>query len=117
MPPSNRLSNLLHNHRYSNQLVLSSLTVKKPLLLSSRYSKHHNRHSNNSSLYSSKWPLLKALYLKALLPVSNRLSNLLPSHRCSNQHALSLLTVKKLLLLNNLYSKLHNSLSSLCNNK
>ena len=44
---SNRLSNLL-SHRYSNQLVLSSLTVKRPLLLSNRYSRHHNSNSHIS---------------------------------------------------------------------
>ena len=108
---SNRLSNLL-SHRYSNQLVLSSLTVKKLLLLSNRYSKHHN---NLNSQCNNKLQLPKALCLKAILPLSNRLSNLL-SHRCNSLHALSSLTVKKLLLLSSRYSKL-NSLSSQCNSK
>ena len=62
--------------------------VKSPLLLSSRYSKHHNRHSNNSSLYSSKWPPPKALCLKAHWPLSNRLSNL-HNHRYNSQLVLS----------------------------
>ena len=84
---SNSLSNL-HNHRYSNQHALSLLMVKRLLLLSSLYSKHHNRHNKLNSLCNSKWPLPKALCLKALLLLSNRLSNLL-SHRYSNQHVLS----------------------------
>ena len=85
MPLSNKLSNLLHNHRYSNQLVLSSLTVKKLLLLSSRYSKHSN---SLSSQCNSKWPLPKAPCLKALWPMSNKL-NILYNHRYSSLHALS----------------------------
>ena len=93
-------------------------------MLSSRYNKHRNKlssHSSNSlnSLYSSKCPPPKALYLKAILPLSNRLSNLLHNHRYSNQLVLSSLTVKKPLLLSNRYSRHHNSNShiSLCNNK
>ena len=108
---NNSLSNL-HNHRYSNQHALSLLMVKRPLLLSSRYSKHLNRLN---SLCNSKWPPPKALCLKALLLLSNSLSNL-HNHRYSNQHALSLLMVKRPLLLSSRYSKL-NSLSSQCNSK
>ena len=86
MSLSNRLSSL-PSHRYSNQHALSLLMVKRPLLLSNRYSRHHNSNSLSSQC-NSKWPLLKALCLKALLPLSNRLNSLL-SHRYSNQHVLS----------------------------
>ena len=84
LPPNNRYNNQL-NLRYSNQLVLSLLMVKRLLLLSSRYSKHSNSHS---SQYNSKWPPPKTLCLKALWPLSNRL-NSLHSHRYSILHALS----------------------------
>ena len=83
-PLSNRPSNLLYSHRYSNQHVLSLLMVKRPLLLSSRYSKLNSL----SSQCNSKWPLPKALCLKALWPLSNRLSNL-HNHRYNSQHDLS----------------------------
>ena len=56
--------------------------------------------------------LPKALYLKALWPLSNRYSNRL-NHRYSSQHVQSSLTVKRLLLLSNLYS----SLNSQCNSR
>ena len=87
--------------------------VKRPLLLSSRYSKLNSL----SSQCNSKWPLPKALCLKAILPLSNRLSNLLHNHRYSNQLVLSSLTVKKPLLLNSRYSNRLSSLISLCSNK
>ena len=83
-PLSNRPSNLLYSHRYSNQHVLSLLMVKRPLLLSSRYSKLNSL----SSQCNSKWPLPKALCLKALWPLSNRLSNL-HNHRYNSLPVLS----------------------------
>ena len=64
------------------------LTVKRLLLLSNRYSKHHNNLNSHISLYSSKWQLLKAPCLKALLPLSNRYSNRL-NHRYNSQRVLS----------------------------
>ena len=99
--------------------------VKRPLLLSNQYSKHHNRLNSHISLYSSKWPLPKAPFLKALWPLSNRLSSLLYSHRCNSLHVLLSLTVKRPLLLSNRYNKHRNklsshssnSLNSLCSNK
>ena len=103
--------------RYSSQHALLSLTVKKLLLLSNLYSKHLNRLNNHSNLCNNKLQLPKALYLKALWPLSNKLSSLLPSHRCNSQHVLSLLTVKRLLLLSNRYSKHHNNLNSQCNSR
>ena len=69
-----------------------SLTVKKLLLLSNLYSKHlnrlNNRSNNHSNLCNNKLQLPKALCLKALLPLSNRLSNL-HNHRYNNQLVLS----------------------------
>ena len=58
--------------------------VKRPLLLSSRYSKLNSL----SSQCNSKWPLPKAPCLKALLPLSNRYSNRL-NHRYNSQRVLS----------------------------
>ena len=74
--------------RYSSQHTLLSLTVKKLLLLSSLYSKHHNRHNKLNSLCNNKLQLPKALCLKALWPLSNKLSNL-HNHRYNNQLVLS----------------------------
>ena len=116
---SNRLSSLLYSHRCNSLHVLLSLTVKRLLLLSNWYSKHQNSLNSLSSQCNSKWPLPKALCLKALLPLSNSLSSL-HNHRYSSQPVLSLLTVKRLLLLSSRYSKhsnSHSSLNSLCNNK
>ena len=81
MPVSNRLSNLLPSHRCSNQHALSLLTVKRLLLLS-------NLYSSLNSQCNSRLPLLKALCLKALLPLSNRYSNRL-NHRYNSQRVLS----------------------------
>ena len=72
--------------RYSSQHALLSLTVKKLLLLSNLYSKHlnrlNNRSNNHSNLCNNKLQLPKALCLKALLPLSNRLNRPLFRIRC-----------------------------------